>query len=204
MKTLPVIGLIFAAAVVAVPAQAAVLGFEDIALGSTPTTFTLDGATFSFAYDATAASFFENDTYLAQTGGTGVVTAVFGQPSGFFTGANITVDNNIFPSFASVPILSYVDNSLTPTDLGLRYTFGGDDFFGFARLNGDGTLNFAFESDPNTAIVAGSDITGPITGALDQGGAVPEPATWAMMLFGFGAMGVAFRRRRATSALAAA
>ena len=27
-------------------------------------------------------------------------------------------------------------------------------------------------------------------------GAVPEPATWAMMLMGFGAMGVALRRRR--------
>jgi hypothetical protein len=31
-------------------------------------------------------------------------------------------------------------------------------------------------------------------------GAVPEPATWAMMLLGFGAMGVATRRRRAKSA----
>jgi hypothetical protein len=25
---------------------------------------------------------------------------------------------------------------------------------------------------------------------------VPEPATWAMMLLGFGAMGIAIRRRR--------
>lgn len=29
-----------------------------------------------------------------------------------------------------------------------------------------------------------------------MGGAVPEPATWAMMLVGFGAMGVSMRRRR--------
>ena len=31
--------------------------------------------------------------------------------------------------------------------------------------------------------------------------AVPEPATWAMMLIGFGAMGVALRRRRPAPAL---
>ena len=32
-------------------------------------------------------------------------------------------------------------------------------------------------------------------------GAVPEPATWAMMLMGFGAMGVLLRRRRRTQTL---
>ena len=36
------------------------------------------------------------------------------------------------------------------------------------------------------------------TGAV---AAVPEPATWAMMLIGFGAMGVSLRRRRRTSNL---
>jgi hypothetical protein len=34
-------------------------------------------------------------------------------------------------------------------------------------------------------------------GSNVAGGAVPEPGTWAMMLLGFGAIGVAFRRRRA-------
>lgn len=35
-----------------------------------------------------------------------------------------------------------------------------------------------------------------------QTGAVPEPATWAMMLLGFGGMGVALRRRRKAATLA--
>ena len=33
-------------------------------------------------------------------------------------------------------------------------------------------------------------------------GSVPEPATWSMMLLGFGGMGVALRRRRKTAQLA--
>ena len=37
-----------------------------------------------------------------------------------------------------------------------------------------------------------------------QGGAVPEPATWAMMLVGFGAAGVSLRYRRRKTVLAAA
>ena len=31
---------------------------------------------------------------------------------------------------------------------------------------------------------------------------VPEPATWAMMMMGFGLMGYSLRRRRATVAIA--
>jgi hypothetical protein len=38
-----------------------------------------------------------------------------------------------------------------------------------------------------------------LLGGLSLTQSVPEPATWAMMLLGFGAMGVAFRRRRRTS-----
>jgi hypothetical protein len=37
---------------------------------------------------------------------------------------------------------------------------------------------------------------------VDVAPAVPEPASWAMMLTGFAAAGVALRRRRRTTALA--
>lgn len=43
-----------------------------------------------------------------------------------------------------------------------------------------------------------------VSQATQVGGAVPEPATWAMMLFGFGATGVALRRQRRKNALAIA
>jgi hypothetical protein len=36
---------------------------------------------------------------------------------------------------------------------------------------------------------------------FDHGGSVPEPATWAMMLLGFGGIGMAMRRRRSSGQL---
>jgi hypothetical protein len=38
--------------------------------------------------------------------------------------------------------------------------------------------------------------TGSYSGTINVQPAVPEPATWAMMMLGFGAMGLAMRRRR--------
>lgn len=52
------------------------------------------------------------------------------------------------------------------------------------------------------AFTAGGDNQNVLLGGLSLTASVPEPGTWAMMLFGFGAMGFALRRnRRTTSAL---
>jgi PEP-CTERM motif len=39
---------------------------------------------------------------------------------------------------------------------------------------------------------------------IGAGGAIPEPSTWAMLIFGFGAIGAALRRRKTASAVATA
>jgi hypothetical protein len=46
----------------------------------------------------------------------------------------------------------------------------------------------------NNVAVSGTGALAPITGYIQAG--VPEPATWAMMLLGFGGIGMAMRRRR--------
>ena len=177
------------------PAGAQVLGASNVALTTTPTIFNLGDGGFGFTYDADAAAMFDPNTYSVQTFGTAQTSAFGGflgiplEPS-VFDQRGITIDGNLFPSFASFPELSEIPFSLVPGDLALRYSSGADFFYGYARLNGDGTLNFAFESQPNTAITAGATITGALPGA------VPEPATWAMMLMGFGAVGFAMRRCR--------
>ena len=58
----------------------------------------------------------------------------------------------------------------------------------------------------NVGLTPGATIYGTVTTSvswqnevtLPPSGAVPEPATWAMMLLGFGAVGVSMRRRRRT------
>ena len=48
----------------------------------------------------------------------------------------------------------------------------------------------------NLAFTTGAGGTTRVNFAASVSGAVPEPATWAMMLVGFGGMGVAMRRSR--------
>ena len=50
---------------------------------------------------------------------------------------------------------------------------------------------------PETQTLAGSRwLTDGSVSAVAGGGSVPEPATWAMMIAGFGVVGAAMRRRK--------
>ncbi len=181
------------ASLAATAASAAVLGEADVALTTTPTVFTLPGATFAFTFDAALAQQFDPAPYSVQTGGTGETSGFGGflgiplQPSLFDT-SGVTIDGSLFPGFDAFPQLSPIPYSLVPGDLALEYGAGAAVHYGYARFNGDGTFDIAFESTPDTAIIGGAPITGPL--------GVPEPATWAVMLLGVGAIGGAMRRRR--------
>ena len=63
-----------------------------------------------------------------------------------------------------------------------------------------GGQNIFFTVDV-AAVTNGVVSTGNV-GATLTGGGVPEPATWAMMIFGMGGIGVTLRRRRSALALA--
>ena len=77
--------------------------------------------------------------------------------------------------------------------------------YNLVEIDDDGTNEYlaSGEPDPLGASQYTLTINGNNSGAGSLGGsitirpsAVPEPATWAMMLFGFGAVGFAMRRRR--------
>ena len=137
---------------------------------------------------------FDPSPVLVSTTGTAAVTSIFGTPSVFFTDPAVTFGPSTFPGFSSIPDPTRAPFSLTASDLGLRYTVGTDNFFGYARFAGANLISVGFENSANTPILAG---------AAGTVSAVPEPATWMMMLLGFGAIGFSVRRRRnATTALA--
>ena len=61
-----------------------------------------------------------------------------------------------------------------------------------------GSGDFSLFTDGSFSVNSFSvDVIGPIVVAEPLAGAVPEPATWAMLLIGFGVAGAALRRRRA-------
>ena len=66
--------------------------------------------------------------------------------------------------------------------------------YGYLTLTSTGPLGFPATVNGWTFENSGGAITVP-----SVRGAVPEPATWAMMLLGFGGIGAAMRRRRATT-----
>jgi hypothetical protein len=97
------------------------------------------------------------------------------------------VDHNGPAFYASQDFDSPVDYTVQPGDTGA----GSIDFFQYH--DGDFVYSDFLLASVSRVVVAVADPTG---------GAVPEPASWALMIAGFGLAGAALRRRRAGAALA--
>ncbi|MDP1027471.1 PEPxxWA-CTERM sorting domain-containing protein [Sphingomonas sp. KR1UV-12] len=173
-----------AAAFVAAPAAAApVLTEVNTNLLNTPYTFTVQGVSFTLS----AVSSF-SAPLLVSNGTNGAFSSVFGSPSSSFVNRNtVQYGPGIFGSYASFPTPTSVNFSNGDNFLGIRATVGTDNYYGFVYTTNNILKGYGFETMANTAITATT--------------AVPEPATWAMMLVGFGMVaGVARYRRRAMQA----
>jgi len=77
------------------------------------------------------------------------------------------------------------------------FGFGSSSAFAFARL-----IDVIAEGGTGNGGTVGADIdaVGAISTRPAGGGGVPEPAAWALMLLGFGALGSALRRTRRLAA----
>ena len=114
------------------------------------------------------------------------------------TGANILLTNLMTNQSVNYNPL-FIGNDNTTTANGdiqnsARLTFGFLSGVGF-NANTNNTYRIDLTAGGNTVTSFAQIGTGAAVAA------VPEPATWAMMLIGFGAMGVALRRRRRTQGL---
>lgn len=114
------------------------------------------------------------------------------------TNASVTYDPfNVFgfgnDNAASCPACSALETDLTQNSARLNFAI-------FSGLGFNSNQNNTYQA---TLSAAGNSVTAfaKVGGGFTP--AVPEPATWAMMLMGFGSMGVAMRRarRRSTKAV---
>ena len=117
------------------------------------------------------------------------------------------IDELLGPGF-NLDDLTKIEGPSDDTTLDFGMALIGDVVIGihFGGANGqddnvdNGTGFFLFHFDtPTTGIT--TTVPGFSALVFTPGGAVPEPATWAMMLMGFGAAGYAMRRRRRLAGL---
>jgi hypothetical protein len=166
-------------------------------------------ATSSFAPGYTLYDF--NDGSSPFTGGgvvSGTTTNSYVAPAGdtspyFAVGPSTSTPASL--ALSAINQLSFywgtIDTYNTISFDGLNQSFGGADFGG---TDSDTTrpsrqVTFYFSPSESAALTGLTLKSGSNAFELDNlifGSAAPEPGTWAMMIVGFGAAGVALRRRR--------
>ncbi len=109
------------------------------------------------------------------------------QPTAYFTnrGGSFGPGANIPPIFQSYSTPAPVAYSISEGLVGFRFDLGNGLQYGYVDTVGTSIRGFRFETTP------GADV---------PFGAVPEPASWGLMIAGFALTGVASRRRVAHAA----
>lgn len=170
------VGSALALALVATSANAAVLiqGTGLWGAGTPTTSYSKAGTSYQFSFE------------LPNPFGSSTTTAI----SDFFYSFGKTTVSTIPTS-----VTFYDDASSGMFDLnflGTSLSFYGADIGSTGKIT-TGTFGSIYNV---TAGLNGGAATGTGNIATTTVGAVPEPSTWAMMIIGFGALGMAMRRRR--------
>lgn len=185
---------------------ATLINFEGLAEGTLVGSGTYSGVTFSQPDGGRPQ--IDNSPFLFGYGpssGTGVLTGSTEGGAPFPTVAGLTVT---FSSGQSSVEAFLSDTSALGTYNILAYGFGGvlldsfnasgtNRYVGFSGLGAD---IYSVQFGPSSAF--GDAFAIDDVRFVAATGAVPEPGTWAMMLLGFGGMGVALRRRRSLTGTA--
>lgn len=185
----------------------ATLTVENNATGDQGSTLLLGDvdATDTLSFSVTGTSFLQGaGIYGVNAAGVTTVIGLFGfgtgfslsdYSSGFTYGALIaTLNGNISRQVFGTNTANGVGQSNAPTTLSYSNSLAG--LFGVSGALTAATLNFHVD-DTGYLDNSGSFLitSGAPVDTTAANAAVPEPATWAMMMLGFGAVGYAMRRR---------
>lgn len=217
MKSLAIVALVAATASLSVPAAAVIVAsqsFEAPALNSPGIQYGPD----QFAFNANAvgpvviASFsFSNFSGIIKNGSSGVFAdATDGTQAAFIQSfmdtaptiswslSGLTLGQAYKLSFDSAGSLIVPTNTFTVTILGGAPSA----LYNPTTTYSNNVINFTATSTSGTIDFNGSLIAGNTATAIDNLvlSAVPEPATWAMLVIGFGMVGFVARRRTAAVA----
>lgn len=163
------------------------LGASALAMASTANaTITVDASSMSY----TGPTQLDGSTTTIGYSEAGLSTPTFTEWL-IFTDTLAAIDSvTLDTSSRSVDFTSaYLTDGVTNYALSLLYSVGSLESWGLNdTVLGPGTYELVINGNNNG--------TGSLGGTITIQQAVPEPATWAMMLLGFGAVGFALRRRR--------
>jgi hypothetical protein len=169
--------------------------FQSDLLGLGYTHYTATDADIWLTADATLSFFFLGSesafTDTFQVPGAGISFTELGGFSDSF-GAPIYLGAGAFSATSLAGLLGFTTTDPDGDNAGL-----GDEGFGIflqrGQESGDGVTSFILGYDDY--INQTDDNHDDLMILVQVGSAVPEPGTWAMLLFGFGALGAAMRRK---------
>lgn len=135
--------------------------------------------------------------------GTGGVTAFIPGKNGQ-SGFNTVLDPSVYSVSGATPGtfgFTLANSLFTGPIAGLAY-YGPADGQAAQTFESDVTLRLS--QSLSFSVAGGASYGATRLGSVNVGGAVPEPASWALLLVGFGAVGIGMRRRaRALASVAA-
>lgn len=173
-------GLLFAVAPAAAEVQTVNL---NVSYADTPFTYDFGGGN---SLTFTALSDFFAPAGVS-TGGTTQVASLGApffnppQPTSYFTNRGGSIGPNLLAQFVSYATPASVPFSIVEGLVGFRFDLGQGFQYGYADVAGTTLYGVRFETTPGASVGLA---------------AVPEPASWVLMIGGFAAVGVMARRRR--------
>jgi hypothetical protein len=160
---------------------AIILSSLDADFSAAPYTISFGGGAATYTFTDVDEPSTEPLTVAAvSTGGDGLVNAVFGQPIAFQLG---TVVGATGYGFAAIPTPAGIPDSIAEDSIGLKFSLPDGIHYGFVTTLGPEVVLYGYNTAPGGFITVG----------------VPEPATWVMMLVGFGVFGAAAGLRAITT-----